>query len=243
MVVFTGCREEDPFDKLTSIDAVNESMGENNPSGILPDLSVTENLGDNQVGKNILLNEITPDSGIDFTYRNGREAGNNSILESLGGGVAILDYDLNGTLDIFFPGGGKYDGEDKQKITGLPGALYSNNGDAVFANVTNQSYTDNQTLYTHGCQVGDFDNDGFPDFVLTGWNGLLLFHNQGDGTFLEVNEIAGLENTLWSSSGAWADYNGDGFLDLYVCNYVNWSFENHPYCDCLLYTSPSPRDS
>ena len=69
MVVFTGCREEDPFDKLTSIDAVNESMGENNPSGILPDLSVTENLGDNQVGKNILLNEITPDSGIDFTYR------------------------------------------------------------------------------------------------------------------------------------------------------------------------------
>ena len=117
--------------------------------------------------------------------------------------------------------------------------MYSNQGDTQFEDVAKLSYTDIQSLYTHGCQVGDFDNDGFPDFVLTGWDGLLLFHNQGDGTFLEIHEPAGLDNTLWSSSGAWSDYNGDGYLDLYVCNYVNWSFDNHPYCDG---PTPSQRE-
>ena len=148
--VLTGCSEEDPFDKLTSIENGGNSVPEENHSGLLPELSQTEDLGNSQVGQNIKHDEITQNSGIDFTYRNGRDAGNNSILESLGGGVAILDYDLNGTLDVFFPGGGKYEGENKQKITGLPGALFSNNGDAVFVNVATASYNDDQTLYTHG---------------------------------------------------------------------------------------------
>ena len=162
LVVFTGCSEEDPFDKLTSIDNGGDSVTESKPRGLLPDLSQTEDLGNAQVGQDIKLDEITENSGIDFTYRNGRDAGNNSILESLGGGVAILDYDLNGTLDIFFPGGGKYEGENKQKITGLPGALYSNNGDAVFANVSTASYTDDQTLYTHGCQAVSYTHLTLP---------------------------------------------------------------------------------
>lgn len=240
LTMLSGCSEDDPFEKLTSIDNVDTPVSKGSAAGdLLPDLSNEENLGNEQVGQNIKLEEITQDTGIDFTYRNGRDAGNNSILESLGGGVAVLDYDLNGTLDLFFPGGGKYEGTEKQKITGLPGALYSNQGDTQFEDIAKLSYTDIQSLYTHGCQVGDFDNDGFPDFVLTGWDGLLLFHNQGDGTFLEIHEPAGLDNTLWSSSGAWSDYNGDGYLDLYVCNYVNWSFDNHPYCDG---PTPSQRE-
>ena len=240
LAILSGCSEDDPFEQLTNLGEIDQPVAEvNQGSGILPELSHDENLGSEQVGENIRLDEITPDSGVDFTYRNDFEAGNNSILESLGGGVAVFDFDQNGTLDIFFPGGGRYEGKENDKITGLPGALYTNRGDATFENVASVSYTDNQTLYTHGCQVGDFDNDGFPDFVLTGWNRLLLFHNQGDGTFLEIHEPAGLDNTLWSSSGAWGDYNGDGFLDLYVCNYVNWSFDNHPYCDG---PTPSQRE-
>tara|TARA_Y100001960_G_scaffold77653_1_gene83056 strand:- start:7233 stop:9035 length:1803 start_codon:yes stop_codon:yes gene_type:complete len=240
LAILSGCSEDDPFEQLTNLGEIDQPVAEvNQGGGILPELSYDENLGSEQVGENIRLDEITPDSGVDFTYRNDFEAGNNSILESLGGGVAVFDFDQNGTLDIFFPGGGRYEGKENDKITGLPGALYTNRGDATFENVASVSYTDNQTLYTHGCQVGDFDNDGFPDFVLTGWNGLLLFHNQGDGTFLEIHEPAGLDNTLWSSSGAWGDYNGDGFLDLYVCNYVNWSFDNHPYCDG---PTPSQRE-
>ncbi|MCA9070658.1 MAG: CRTAC1 family protein, partial [Planctomycetaceae bacterium] len=74
------------------------------------------------------------------------------------------------------------------------------------------------------------DNDGFPDFLVTGYGGLRFFHNLGDGTFEEVSQSAGLTDTLWSSSAAWGDLNGDGVLDLYVAHYVNWSWENHPVC-------------
>ena len=113
LTMLSGCSEDDPFEKLTSIDNVDTPVSKGSAAGdLLPDLSNEENLGNEQVGQNIKLEEITQDTGIDFTYRNGRDAGNNSILESLGGGVAVLDYDLNGTLDLFFPGGGKYEGAE-----------------------------------------------------------------------------------------------------------------------------------
>jgi len=84
--------------------------------------------------------------------------------------------------------------------------------------------------YSHGAAVGDYNGDGFPDLLVTGYGGLLLFHNQGDGSFVEMARLAGLTDTLWSSSAGWGDLNGDGVLDLYVAHYVNWSFENHPFC-------------
>ena len=88
LVILAGCKEEDPFDKLTNLDNTDNSVSASPSNGLLPDLSKTENLGNTQVGQTISLEETTQDSGIDFTYRNGRDAGNNSILESLGGGVA-----------------------------------------------------------------------------------------------------------------------------------------------------------
>ncbi|MEC7567219.1 MAG: CRTAC1 family protein [Planctomycetota bacterium] len=228
-LVLTGCQPDDPLDQLTDIANLDsDGNSSNNPVDTgLPDLSTDENLGSRDVGQGVILQDITNQTGVDFTYRNGRDAGNNSILESLGGGVGILDYDMNGTLDFFLPGGGKY---EQQKIVGLSGALYRNDGKAQFDEVTDSSFTNDASLYTHGCQVADFDNDGFPDFLLTGWNSLKFFHNQGDGTFLEIHAPAGLDNQRWSSSAAWGDFNGDGFLDVYVCNYVNWSFENNPFC-------------
>ena len=86
-------------------------------------------------------------------------------------------------------------------------------------------------FFSHGCAAADFDNDGFPDLLLTGYGGLQLFKNQGDGTFLELHATAGLLDNAWSSSAGWGDLNGDGSLDLYVAHYVNWSFEHNPVCN------------
>src|SRR5207253_7598284 len=102
----------------------------------------------------------TADTGINFSYHNGREAGNLAIMESLGGGVALIDYDRDGLLDIFVPGGGYFDG---QTIHGYPSRLYRNLGNCRFRDVTAEVGLDRPPFYTHGCAVGDFDNDGWPD--------------------------------------------------------------------------------
>jgi hypothetical protein len=176
----------------------------------------------------------TPGSGIDFRYRNGEEAGHCAILESLGGGVALLDYDGDGLLDIFVTGGGYFDGPDKHDIKGYPCRLYRNLGKWKFEDVTARVGLDRPPFYTHGCAVADYDNDGWPDLLVTGWGGVALYHNESDGKggrhFVDVTRKAGLTDSRWSTSAAWGDFDGDGFPDLYVCHYVDWSFANHPLC-------------
>lgn len=181
------------------------------------------------------LADATGASGIQFTYRTGKEAGNYAILESLGGGIAIVDYDMDGQKDICVPGGGTY--APSHQIRGMPTGLYRNIGDCRFARVADHSQIDQAPFYTHGAASADFDNDGFPDLLITGYGGMLLFHNQGDGVFTEAAAERGLTNHEWSSSAGWGDLNGDGNLDLYVAHYVNWSFENHPFCP-----GPAPKD-
>ena len=222
----TGCSNSaDKGDavKDTTIKRPND-IGDN----VVPTDSNTNNaLGSANVGLDIKLVELTGPDIVDFTYRNGRESGNNAILESLGGGVALLDFDNDGLLDIFLPGGGTYEGKN---VRGLSAGLFRNLGEMKFVEVTDLAGTTPDGLYSHGAQIGDFDNDGFSDVLVTGYGSLQLFHNQGDGTFLEVHEAAHLTSRSWSSSAAWGDFNGDSFLDLYVCNYVSWSFDNHPTC-------------
>ncbi|MEX2120302.1 MAG: CRTAC1 family protein [Pirellulales bacterium] len=175
----------------------------------------------------IRLVNVTHRTGIEFVYENGREAGMHAILESLGGGVGLFDYDNDGRLDLFCLGGGRYlqDGP-----VGLPSALFRNLGDWKFDDVTAPSAAGGAPHYTHGCSAADYDADGFVDVLVTGYGGLLLLHNQGDGTFVEVSGEAGLDDRLWSSAAAWGDLNGDGHLDLYVAHYVDWSMENNPEC-------------
>jgi hypothetical protein len=175
--------------------------------------------------------DVTEQSGIRLTYHNGEETGYYSILDSLGGGVGLIDYDQDGLLDVYVTGGGKF-GPNKE-IIGLPCKMYHNEGKLRFRDVTAEVGLDKVLFYSHGVAVGDYDNDGWPDMLVTGYGRLALYHNN-KGKFEEVTERAGLLDKRpihWSTSAAWADFNGDGHLDLYVCHYVDWSFTgNNPKC-------------
>ncbi len=182
-----------------------------------------------------LFREVTAESGINFAYRNGEEADHYAILESLGGGLAVLDFDGDGLLDLFIPGGGHYEGPDKHQIKGNPCRLYRNLGNFRFEDVTAKMGLDKIDFYTHGAAAADYDNDGWPDLLVTGWHHLALFHNEpnekgaASRKFVEVSKQAGMPDGLWTTSAAWGDLDGDGYADLYVCQYVDWSFEhNHP---------------
>lgn len=172
--------------------------------------------------------DVADEAGVRFTARNGQESGHLSILESLGTGAALLDFDQDGLLDIFLPGGGEF--SSKPEPVGLPSALFRNRGDLQFSTATEAAGVGPCLFYSHGASVGDFDSDGFPDLLITGYRGLLLYRNQGDGSFTDATLESGLTLHSWSTSAAWGDANGDGILDLYVANYVDWSFANHPKC-------------
>ena len=188
--------------------------------------------------------DATPDSGLTFTYRNGEEANQFTILESLGGGVALLDYDGDGRLDIFLTGGGSFDGPTRTEIRGLPCRLFRNLGHWKFEDVTEKVGFNRTWFYTHGVAVADYDRDGWPDLVVTGFGKIELFHNVPDGAgsrrFQEVGESLGLKDSSWSTSAGWADLDGDGYPELYVCHYVDWSFANNPAC--IGYVPGVPRD-
>jgi len=181
--------------------------------------------------------EVTDESGVESIYRNGQEGKQSAILESLGGGVGVLDFDLDGLLDLCFAGGGQI--HPDQRITALPTQMYRNLGTWQFDAVGDLAGVSSSAFYSHGLAVADYNHDGFPDFLLTGYGGVQLFTNLGDGTFSEDSKVAALIDPSWSTSAGWADFNGDGSLDLYLDHYVNWSFENHPYCDG---PTPSQRE-
>jgi hypothetical protein len=178
---------------------------------------------------------MTAASGLDFTYRNGEEADHYSILESLGGGVALIDYDQDGLLDVFVPGGGYFAGPDKHEIRGYPNRLFKNLGGWKFRDVTAEVGLPTEgVFYSHGCAVCDYNNDGWPDLLVTGYGRLALYRND-HGKFTDVTAESGLLDAEpgplhWSTSAGWADLNGDGWPDLFVCHYLDWSFQRHPSC-------------
>jgi hypothetical protein len=192
-----------------------------------------------------LFEDITASSGISFTYRNGEETADHlAILETLGGGIALIDYDGDGLLDVFVTGGGYYTGKDSTDIAGRPCALYKNLGGGKFKDVTTLAGLDKLAggepwFYSHGAAVADYDRDGWPDLLVTGWGRLALFRNvpidprdPGKGRrFEDVTAQSGLDQGIhWANSAAFGDLDGDGYPDLYVCQYVNWSFANNPHC-------------
>ncbi|MBI2808874.1 MAG: CRTAC1 family protein [Planctomycetes bacterium] len=184
------------------------------------------------------FHDVTSTSGVNATYRDGQEAGHYAILESLGGGIALFDFDNDGLLDIFIPGGGDFGGPDKKEPRGLPSKLYRNLGNLKFEDVTAKVMAEQALFYTHGCAVADYDGDGWPDLLVTGWGRVALYHNEPvdradpkkGRRLVERASAAGLRPITWATSAAWADLDGDGFPDLYLCQYVDWSPANNPRC-------------
>jgi enediyne biosynthesis protein E4 len=168
------------------------------------------------------------EAGIVFRYTNGEDAETFAILDSLGGGVGLLDFDQDGQLDLLFPGGGTF--HSNQTITGRPAGLFRQLAPWQFQLTSQPAGMTHDSHYTHGAAVADANNDGFPDVLVTGYQGLLFYINNGDGTFVESANTTGLTDQLWSSSAAWGDFNSDSIPDVYVAHYVNWSPQNDPVC-------------
>ncbi len=188
-----------------------------NPSSLLA--SSTPSLG-------FHLTDVTKRAGVYFHHNTGAYGGK-LLPETMGSGCAFLDYDGDGWQDILLLNGMDWPGHVHQRTTLK---LYKNNRNGTFTDVTRQSGLDVE-MYGMGVAVGDYDNDGWPDILITCVGQNHLFHNTGHGHFVDVTREAGLAGRRsFSTSALWFDYNRDGLLDLFVCNYVQWSPEHDVFC-------------
>jgi hypothetical protein len=150
-------------------------------------------------------------------------------LETMGTGVAWIDYDQDGLMDLYFVQSAATD--LYKPAHPIRSALYHNNGDGTFTDVTEKAGVGGEGHYGQGVAVGDYDNDGYPDLYVTGYGRAILYHNNGNGTFTDVTPKAQLaDEGGWSTSAGWFDYDKDGWLDLVVTNYIEWSPKNNLWC-------------
>jgi enediyne biosynthesis protein E4 len=172
--------------------------------------------------------DVAKSAGITFRHENAATS-QKFLIETMGAGCAWIDYDQNGLLDLYLVNSAAT--QAFKPALPLRSALYRNNGDGTFTDVTLNAGVGAEGLFGMGVAVGDYDNDGFPDLLVLGYGRSILYHNNGDGTFTDVTAHAGVANTgRWGSSAAWFDYDNDGLLDLVVANYVDWSPERNYYC-------------
>ncbi len=170
--------------------------------------------------------DVTSRSGLQFQHNSGAFGGK-FLPETMGSGCAFLDYDGDGSQDILLVNGMDWPGHKQHRSTLR---LYQNNGNGTFTDVTSRTGLDFE-MYGMGVAVGDYDNDGFPDILITCVGQNRLFHNTGKGTFVDVTAASGLgKRQAFSTSALWFDYDRDGLLDLFVCNYVKWSPEHDVFC-------------
>ena len=172
--------------------------------------------------------DITSSAGIFWKQVSGASV-NHFLTETMGGGVAFLDFDHDGLLDIFLVTGGETPNHPSERPA--RNALYRNLGNGKFEDVAAKAGVDRNSFYGLGVAAADYDNDGLPDLYITGYPRSALLHNNGDGTFRDVTEKAGVGNAgKFAASAAWFDYDRDGLLDLFVCNYVKFSYELPLHC-------------
>ncbi len=172
------------------------------------------------------LVDVTANAGIQFQHNSGAFGGK-LLPETLGSGCAFIDYDRDGWQDIILINGMDWPGHKQRRSTLR---LYHNNRNGTFTDVTSHAGLDVE-MYGMGVAVGDYDNDGFPDILVTCVGQNRLFHNTGKGSFIDVTNTSGLGKRLaFSTSALWFDYDRDGLVDLFVCNYVKWSPERDVFC-------------
>jgi enediyne biosynthesis protein E4 len=183
----------------------------------------------------VSFTDITSHAGIDFRQESSATT-HKYLIETMGGGVALLDYDNDGWLDIFFTNGAPLSDPmpadaRPHKTERFANRLYRNNRDGTFADVTAPAgIAGIGGGYSMGVAVGDYDNDGFADVYVTAYDSNTLFHNDGHGHFDDVTVRTGVASSGWSTSAAFFDYDNDGWLDLVVTRYVEWSFARDIYC-------------
>ena len=172
--------------------------------------------------------DIRKQAGITFV-QNSTESDQKYYLETMGTGVGWIDYDQDGLMDLYFVQSGATDAYTPAHT--LRSALYHNNGDGTFTDVTAKAGVGGEGHYGQGVAVGDYNNDGFPDLYVTGYGRAILYRNNGDGTFTDVTAKAGVgDDGNWSTSAGWFDFDKDGWLDLVVTNYLDWSPKDNPWC-------------
>jgi enediyne biosynthesis protein E4 len=177
---------------------------------------------------NVQFRDVTRESGIRFRHERATSP-QRLYPETMGAGVAWIDYNQDGYLDAFFVNSGFtpffHPAQPPQP------ALYRNNGDGTFTDVTAASKIHSDGTFFFGVAVADYDNDGFPDIYMTGYRHSVLLHNNGDGTFTDVTAKAGVgDDGNWATAAAWFDYDRDGKLDLLVTNYVKYDVDHPVLC-------------
>jgi hypothetical protein len=176
----------------------------------------------------VAFDDVSAQSGIGFVLSSGALPGEKHQIETMVGGVALLDYDGDGLLDIFLANGAAEPGLDKRDPR-YWNRLYRNRGNGVFEDVTAQAKVAGEG-YSMGVAAADYDNDGRPDLFVAGVGRNILYRNRGDGTFEDVTAKAGIHSEPWSVGAGWFDFDGDGRLDLFVVNYVAWDAKQEPSC-------------
>ncbi len=176
----------------------------------------------------VTFTDIARQAGILFVHDNAATSAK-YLIETMGAGCGWIDYDQDGLWDLYLVNSAATPAYAPKGP--LRSALYRNNGDGTFTDVTASAGVGAEGLFGMGVAVGDYDNDGFPDLFVLGYGRCILYHNTGHGTFTDVTARAGVADLgRWASSAAWFDYDNDGRLDLVIANYVNWTPGRNFYC-------------
>ena len=175
-----------------------------------------------------LFEEVPPEvSGIKWVHENAMSP-SRYLPETMGPGVAFFDFDNDGWMDIFMVNSGPSDFYTPQSP--LKNALYKNNRDGTFTDVTDKAGVSGGAQFGMGCTIADYDNDGYQDILVTAYGRCTLYKNNGNGTFSDVTDKAGLAAPGWTTSAVWFDYDNDGKLDLFLCSFVEFSAKSNVIC-------------